>query len=112
MAFWLFRQSAKLQEEIMQGAAQIQLLAPKNSSEVHPPVVFRWEEEPEAEFYKIYVFKNEIIHVAGERTNSPQFTWVPPDSVESGKYQWKVESYFSDGTRIRDSVTFAIKLKN
>ena len=111
MAFWLFRQSSKLQEEIMKGAAQIQLISPPNHKEVQSPVVFQWEEEPEAEFYKIYVFKNEIIFVAGERVSSPQFEWIPPSSAKPGKYQWKVESYFSDGTRIRDSVIFAIKLK-
>ncbi len=112
MAFWLFRQSSKLQEEIMKGAAQIQLISPPNHQEVQSPVVFRWEEEPEAEFYKIYVFKNEIIFVEGEHVSSPQFEWVPPSTAKPGKYQWKVESYFSDGTRIRDSVTFAIKLEN
>jgi hypothetical protein len=111
MSLWLIRQSSKLQQEIMQGAAQIQLQSPADKSEAESPVAFRWEDEPEAEFYKIYVFKNELIFVSGERVDSPEYLWIPPESAKPGKYKWKVESYFSDGTRIRDSVTFEIKLK-
>jgi hypothetical protein len=111
MAFWLIRQSSKLQDEIMRGAAQIQLLEPKDGSSVQAPVLLRWEEEPEAEFYKVYVFKNETMFVPGERANIPQYEWIPSADRKPGKYQWKVESFFSDGSRIRDSVTFSMKLQ-
>jgi hypothetical protein len=111
MSLWLIRQSSKIQQEIMQGAAQIQLQSPADKSEVESPVVFRWEEEPEAEFYKVYVFKNEVIFIGGERVDSAEYTWIPSDAAKPGKYKWKVASYFSDGSRIRDSVTFEIKLK-
>jgi hypothetical protein len=111
MGFWLFRQTSKLQDEIMRGAAQIQLLEPKDGTAVQAPVLLRWEEEPEAEFYKVYVFKNETMLVSGERTNIPQYEWTPPENVNSGKYQWKVESFFSNGSQIRDSLTFSMRLQ-
>jgi hypothetical protein len=111
MGFWLLKQSSKLQDEIMSGAAQIQLLEPKDGSTVEVPVLLRWEEEPESEFYKVYIFKNETMLVPGERTNVSHYEWIPPNDVKPGKYQWKVESFFSDGSRIRDSVTFSIRLQ-
>ena len=110
MSFWIFRQSSKIQNEVMRGAAQIQLLEPSNESEVTMPVIFRWEEEPEAEFYKIYIFRKAEMTVQGERVNIPVYRWN--DSLaDAGTYEWKVESYFSNGTKIRDSVTNKFKLK-
>jgi hypothetical protein len=110
LSFWIFTQSSKIQREVMRGAAQIQLLEPSNDKEVTLPVVFRWEEEPEAEYYKIYIFHKAEMKVQGERVNIPVYHWK--DSlVEAGNYEWKVESYFSDGSRIRDSVTNKFRLK-
>lgn len=111
MSFWIFRQSSILQKEIMRGEAQIQLLAPADDSEIMPPVVFRWEEEPEADFYKIYIFRKAAMLVPGERVDTPAYNWKAAGSAGAGTYEWKVESYFSDGTRIRDSVTNKFELK-
>jgi hypothetical protein len=110
MSFWIFRQSSKIQKEVMRGAAQIQLLQPLNGSEVRIPVEFRWEEEPEAEYYKIFIFRNAEMTVQGERINIPVYHW-DNSSADVGTYEWKVESYFSNGTRIRDSVTNKFRLK-
>jgi hypothetical protein len=110
MSFWIFTQSSKIQKEVMRGAAQIQLLEPANESEVKIPVMFRWEEEPEAEYYKIYIFRKAQMTVQGERVNIPLYHWSN-SSADAGTYEWKVESYFSNGTRIRDSVTNKFKLK-
>ncbi len=110
MSFWIFRQSSKIQKDVMRGAAQIQLLEPANESEVTLPVDFRWEEEPEAEYYEIYIFRKAEMTVQGERINIPVYHWND-SSADAGIYEWKVESYFSNGTRIRDSVTNKFKLK-
>lgn len=110
MSFWIFTQSSKIQKEVMRGAAQIQLLEPSNESQVTLPVVFRWEEEPEAEYYKIYIFRKAEMKVQGERINIPVYHWKD-SSVDAGSYEWNVESYFSNGTKIRDSVTNKFKLK-
>jgi putative zinc finger protein len=110
ISFWIFWQSSKIQKDVMRGAAQIQLLEPANEIEVRIPVIFRWEEEPEAEYYKIYVFRNGDMTVQGERINIPVYHWSD-SSAHAGTYQWKVESYFSNGTRIRDSVTNKFYLK-
>ena len=109
ISFWIFWQSTKIQKEVMRGAGQIQLLEPANNKEVKFPVIFRWEEEPEAEYYKIYVFRNAEMTVQGERINIPVYRWND-SSADAGTYQWKVESYFSNGTKIRDSVTNKIQL--
>jgi hypothetical protein len=85
-------------------------LQPTNGTEVSFPVEFRWEEEPEAEYYKIFVFRNAEMTVQGERTNIPVYHWNDA-SADAGSYEWKVESYFSNGTRIRDSVTNKFELK-
>ncbi len=111
MSFWIFRQSSILQKEIMRGEAQIQLLAPADDSEITPPVIFRWEEEPEAHFYKIYIFRKKEMLVPGERIDTPAYDWKAASSAGAGTYEWKVESYFSDGSRIRDSVTNKFDLK-
>jgi hypothetical protein len=110
ISFWIFTQSSKMQKEIMRGAAQIQLLEPANNGELALPVIFRWEEEPEAEYYQIYIFRKAEMKVQGERVNIPVYHWKD-FSAEAGTYEWKVESYFSNGTRIRDSVTNKFKLK-
>ncbi len=110
ISFWIFRQSSKIQKEVMRGAAQIQLLEPVNESEVTFPVVLRWEEEPESEYYKIYIFRKAEMTVQGERVNIPVYHWND-SSADAGTYEWKVESYYSNGTRIRDSVTNKFKLK-
>jgi hypothetical protein len=110
ISFWIFKQSSKIQNEVMRGAAQIQLLEPVNESEVRLPVVLRWEEEPESEYYKIYIFRKAEMTVQGERVNIPVYHWSD-SSADAGTYEWKVESYFSNGTRIRDSVTNKFKLK-
>jgi len=110
ISFWIFWQSSKIQKEVMRGAGQIQLLEPANKNEVKIPVIFRWEEEPEAEYYKIYIFRNAQMTVQGERVNIPVYHWSD-SSADTGTYEWKVESYFSNGTRIRDSVTNKFNLK-
>lgn len=110
MSFWIFWQSSNIQKDVMRGAAQIQLLQPSNESEVKFPVEFRWEEEPEAEYYKIFVFRDAEMTVQGERINIPVYIWND-SSADAGNYEWKVESYFSNGTRIRDSVTNKFRLK-
>ncbi len=110
ISFWIFKQSSKIQNEVMRGAAQIQLLEPVNESEVRLPVVLRWEEEPEAEYYKIYIFRKAEMTVQGESVNIPVYHWND-SSADVGTYEWKVESFFSNGTRIRDSVTNKFKLK-
>ena len=48
--------------------------------------------------------------VQGERINIPVYHWND-SSADAGAYEWKVESYYSNGTRIRDSVTNKFKLK-
>jgi hypothetical protein len=110
ISFWIFWQSTKIQKEVMRGAGQIQLLQPTNGNEVNIPVIFQWEEEPEAEYYKIYIFRNAEMTVQGESINIPVYRWND-SSADAGTYEWKVESYFSNGTRIRDSVTNKFKLK-
>jgi hypothetical protein len=110
ISFWIIRQSSNIQKEVMRGAGQIQLLEPANGSEVKIPVVFRWEEEPEAEYYKIYIFRKAEMTVQGESVNIPVYRWNNT-SADAGTYQWKVESYFINGTRIRDSITNEFHLK-
>jgi hypothetical protein len=110
ISFWIFWQSSKIQKDVMRGAGQIQLLEPANENEVKIPVIFRWEDEPEAEYYKIYVFRNAEMTVQGERINIPVYHWSD-SSADGGTYEWKVESYFSNGTKIRDSVTNKFYLK-
>lgn len=110
ISFWIFWQSSKIQKDVMRGAGQIQLLEPADENEVRSPVIFRWEEEPEAEYYKIYIFRNAEMTVQGERINIPVYHWND-SSADAGTYEWKVESYFSNGTRIRDSVTNKFYLK-
>ncbi|HEY7161071.1 MAG TPA: zf-HC2 domain-containing protein [Acidobacteriota bacterium] len=110
MSFWILRQSTNIQKDVMRGAAQIQLLQPSNNSEVRFPMEFRWEEEPEAEYYKIFIFRNAKMTVQGERVNIPVYHWND-SSVDDGTYEWKVESYFSNGTRIRDSITNKFRLR-
>src|SRR5262245_30660078 len=75
ISFWIFWQSSKIQKEVMRGAGQIQLLEPANENAVKSPVIFRWEEEPEAEYYKIYIFRNAEMTVQGERINIPVYHW-------------------------------------
>jgi hypothetical protein len=108
--FWIIHKTSALRDELMRGGAQIQLLAPKFGQKISIPAEFLWEEEPEAAFYRIYIFSGPKKIVSGLQVNEPRY--LLSSRIEPGEYSWKVESFYSDGSRIRDSITNHFEIGN
>ena len=60
MAFWLFRQSSKLQEEIMKGAAQIQLISPRIIRKFNRLLYFDGKKSRKQNFIKFMFSKTKL----------------------------------------------------
>jgi hypothetical protein len=83
----------------------IEIISPKDDETVTFPLTLRWEEWPEASYYKVYVARSTPSYEAIlNYIKVDEITYVI-EELEEGRYCWRVDVYDIDDTKIATSGT-------
>jgi hypothetical protein len=99
---------AKKREERGRTAGQLHLLLPSPRKATRPPLIFRWEEIPQADYYTLEIFDDSLLPFwKSPRIDGSSFQ--VPAMIDNGmpknrKYFWVLTAYLKNGTRVESSL--------
>jgi hypothetical protein len=82
---------------------QVHLISPIRGQKIETPLLFRWEETPNAEYYQLEIFDESLLPIwKGSRIEGVYFE-LPPQAADLIKqntvYFWTITAWLIDGTK-------------